>query len=172
ALDADAHQRAQRRDVLQRGHPAGGDDRGVGALAHLAQQVEVRAAQGAVLGDVGDDVAGAAVGVQPGEHLPQVPALPGPAAGGQRRAADVEPDGDAVTVLGDDPGGPLRVLQRGGAEVHPLGAGVQRPGQALVVADAAGQLDGDVEVGDDVREQLGVRAAAEGGVEVDEVDPL
>ena len=41
-----------------------------------------------------------------------------------------------------------------------------------VVADAAGQLDLDVEATDDVGQQLAVAALAEGGVEVDQVDPL
>src|SRR5690606_15076030 len=79
---------------------------------------------------------------------------------------------DPLTVAGDDLGGPLGVLEGGGAEVDPLGAGVERPGEALVVADPTGELDGDVEVGDELGEQLGVRAPPEGGVEVDEVDPL
>ena len=42
----------------------------------------------------------------------------------------------------------------------------------VVVADAAGQLDVDVEPADDLGEQLPVLAAAERGVEVDEVHPL
>ena len=94
----------------------------------------------AVLGDVGDDVARAAVAVQAGEHLEQLAALLGPAAGGQRGAAHVEADRDPVAVLGDRPGAPLRVLQRGGADVDPRAAGGQRRVQRRVVADAAGQL--------------------------------
>jgi len=41
-----------------------------------------------------------------------------------------------------------------------------------VVADPAAHLDLDVEGADDLREQLPVVAPAEGGVEVDEMDPL
>ena len=44
--------------------------------------------------------------------------------------------------------------------------------ERLGVADAAAHLDLDVEPADDAGEQLGVGAAAEGGVEVDQVQPL
>ena len=172
ALDADGGQAGERTDVVQRAHAAGGDDRPRRRGADLAQQVEVGTAQRAVLGDVGDHVPGAALGVQPGEGLVELAALLGPAAGGQPGAADVEADGDPVAVLGDRPGAPLRRLQRGGAEVHPAAAGGQGRGQRLVVADAAGELHVDVELADHAGQQLAVAAAAEGGVEVDQVDPL
>ena len=133
---------------------------------------EVRALEHAVLGDVGDDVAGAALGVEPRQRLPQVAALAGPAAGGQRGAAHVEADGHPVAVLGDGPGRPLGVLERGRAEVDPAAPGGQRPLEGLGVADAAAHLDLDVERPDDAGEQLGVGAAPERGVEVDEVQPL
>ena len=126
----------------------------------------------AVLVDVGDDVAGAALGVEPGQHVVEVAALAGPAARGQRAAADVEPDGHPVAVLGDRLGAPLGLLERGGADVDPAAAGGHRGGERLVVADAAAHLDLDVEGADDLRLQLAVVAAAERGVEVDEVDPL
>ena len=63
-------------------------------------------------------------------------------------------------------------LQRRGAEVDPAAAGGQRRGQRLVVPDAAGQLDVDVERADHPGQQLAVAAPAEGGVEVDQVHPL
>src|SRR5690606_8784 len=122
-------------------------------------------------GDVGDDVALAAGGVEALEGLPQVAALAGPAARGQGGAAHVEADGDAVAVLGDDVGGPLGVLERGGAEVHAAAAGGERRGEGFVVADPAGELDVHVHGGDDLGEEGGVGAAAEGGVEVDQVQP-
>ena len=75
-------------------------------------------------------------------------------------------------MVGDDALGPLGVLQGGGAEVDAGGAGLQCPGQEGVVADAAGQLDLDADLSDDAGEELGVGAAAEGGVEDDQVDPL
>ena len=75
-------------------------------------------------------------------------------------------------MLGDRPGAPLGRLQGGGAEVDPAAAGGQRRGERLVVPDAAGQLDVDVELADDPGEQLAVAAAAERGVEVDQVHPL
>src|SRR5699024_8050968 len=118
-------QLAQRAQVLEGGDPAGGDDLRLGARAHLPQQVQVRAAQGAVLGDVCDDVALAAGLVEPLEGLPEVPALAGPAAGGEGGPSHVEADGDAVAVLGEDLRGPLRVLERGGAEVDASAPGGQ-----------------------------------------------
>ena len=105
------------------------------------QQVEVRAGQRAVPADVGDDVARAAVGVEPGQHLVELAALLGPAAGRQRGAAHVEADGDPVAVPAMARAHPLGVLQRGRAEVDPGAAGGQRGLQRGVVADAAGQLD-------------------------------
>ena len=140
--------------------------------ADLQQQGQVGAGERAVAQDVGDDVPGAAGLLQPVEHLEEVAALPRPAARGELVAAHVEPDRDPVAVLGADAVAPLRVLQRGGAEVDPGRAGRQRRPQRRVVADAAGQLDLHVEPAHDVGEQLGVGAAAERGVEVDEVDPL
>ena len=123
------------------GDAAGGDDRPVGGGADVAQQVEVGALEHAVLVDVGDDVAGAALAVEPGQHLVEVAALAGPAARGQRAAADVEADRDPVAVLGDRRGAPLRLLERGGADVDPAAAGGHRRLQRLVVADAAAHLD-------------------------------
>jgi hypothetical protein len=65
---------------------------------------------------------------------------------------DVESDGDLLAMLGDDPRTPLRVLQRGRAEVDPRATGGQRRRQRVVVADAAGQLDGDVQLADHLGE--------------------
>src|SRR5699024_2637023 len=163
-------------DVGKRAHAAGGDDRRVGGGGHVAQELQVRAGEGAVLGDVGDHEAGAALGVEALEDLPQVAAVGDPAAAAEAPLAldlaDVHADGDAVAVLADDALAPLGVLQRGGADVHAAAARGQRGLQGLVVADAAGQLHVDVELADDVAQQLVVRAAAERRVEVDEVDPL
>ncbi len=66
-------------DVLQRRDTARGDDRPVRASAHVAQQLEVRALEHAVLVDVGDDVARAPLAVEPLQRLPEVAALLGPA---------------------------------------------------------------------------------------------
>ena len=78
---------------------AGGDDGLVGALGDLGEQFEVRALQRAVLGDVGDDVAGAAGLLEAVDDLPEVAAVLGPAAGGEGGAAHVEADGDGLAVL-------------------------------------------------------------------------
>src|SRR5699024_9776602 len=165
------HQLPQRPQVLERGDPAGGDDLRVGAGADVTQQVEVGAAQGAVLGDVGDDVALAAGLVEPLEGLPEVPALAGPAAGGEGGAAHGEAHRDAVAVLGEHHGGPLRDHRRCGAEVHAAATGGQGRGEGFVVPDPSGQLDVEVDGGDHLGQQRRVRAAAEGGIEVDQVQP-
>ena len=75
-------------------------------------------------------------------------------------------------MRGDRPPAPCRVLQRSRAEDDPRAVGGQRPLQRGVVADAARQLHLDVQLPDHAREQLGVGATAERGVEVDQVDPL
>ena len=142
------------------------------ARGDVGQQLQVGTAQRAVLGDVGDHVPDAARLVEAPEDLPEVPALLGPAACGERGAAHVEADGDAVAVLADDLGRPGRVLEGGGAQVDAPRAGREGALQRLVVADAARQLDLDVQLADHAREQLGVRTAPEGGVQVHEVDPL
>src|SRR5690606_36403215 len=68
-LDAQRHEVAQRGDVVEVRDAAGGDHGLRSARGDLAQQVEVRSAQGAVLGDVGDDVAAAAGLFQALQHL-------------------------------------------------------------------------------------------------------
>ena len=70
--------------------------------ADVAQQLEVGALEHAVLVDVGDDVARAALVVETVEHLVEVAAVPGPAPRGERLPAHVEADRDPVAVRGDD----------------------------------------------------------------------
>ena len=113
-----------------------------------------------VPGHVGDDAAGAAVPVQPRKGLPQVTAVTGPAASGEPvlyRAvrmlddAHVEGDRDPLAMRGDRPGAPCRVLQRSRSEDDPRRSGGERPLQRGVVADAARQLNLDVELPEDGR---------------------
>jgi hypothetical protein len=172
ALDPQVDELAQHAEVVQRRHAAAGDHRPVGRRAHRLQQLDVGPGEGAVAVDVGDDVSGAAVGVEAGERLEQLAAVLGPAAGGERRAADVEPDGDPVAHPGDRRAHPVRVLERCGAEIDAGAAGGERGVERGVVADAARQLDCDVELADDRRDQLAVAAAAERRVEVDQMHPL
>ncbi len=172
ALDAVGDQAHQRREVGQLGDAARGHHRPVGGRADVAQQLEVRTLEHAVLVDVGDDVARAALGVEPGQHVVEVAAVAGPAARGQGAAADVEADRDPVAVLGDRGRAPLRLLERRGADVDPAAAGGHRRRQRLVVADPAAHLDLDVEGADDLGLELAVVAAPERRVEVDQVEPL
>ncbi len=75
-------------------------------------------------------------------------------------------------MLGDDLGDPLGGLQGGGAEVDAAAAGGEGGGERGVVADAAGQLDLDVHGAGHFGDEGAVVAGAEGGVQVDEVQPL
>ena len=146
---------------------------GAGVRAQTSlQQSEIGAAERAVLGHVGDDVARAAGGVEPVDGLPEVPAVAGPAPSGQRRTAHVEADRHGVTEPVDHRSRPLRVLESGRAQVDPAAAGGQGHRQGLVVADAAGELHRDVEPADDVGQLVPVGPAPERRVEVDQVDPL
>src|SRR5699024_10011879 len=145
---------------------------GLGGLAHVTEQLEVRPGEHPVLGHVRDDVAGTAGGVHAGEGLPEVAALAGPATCGERRAADVEPHGHSLAVLGDGPCRPLGVLEGGGPEVDPGAPGGQCGAEGLLVADPAAQLHLDVEAPDDVGEEVPVASYAEGRVQVHQVDPL
>ena len=172
ALDAEGDEGAQHLEVVKAGDAAGGHDGLAGLFHHLAQQFDVGALQGAVLGHVGHDVAGAAGLLQPAQDLPEVAAFLGPAAAGQRGAADVQSDGDLVAEALDHAGRPLRVLQGGGAEVDPRHTEVEGLLERFVVAQAAGELHLDVEPSHDLAEQLGVGAPAERSIEVHEVDPF
>src|SRR6187402_120782 len=101
ALHAQRHEVPQRDDVVEARDSARGDDRLGRARGDLAQELEVRALQGSVLRDVGDDVAAAAGLLESPEHGPEVAALLGPAPGGERRAAHVESDRDHIAVASD-----------------------------------------------------------------------
>jgi hypothetical protein len=95
-----------------------------------------------------------------------------PSAGGEPGSPHVEPDRDLLAAGGDDVPDPVRPFQRGGADVDAGAAGGQRGGERGVVADAAGQLDRDVEAADHAGDQFRVGAAAERGIQIDQVDPL
>ncbi len=85
---------------------------------------------------------------------------------------DVEPDGDPVTMRGDDACAPLRVLQGGRPEVHSAGPRGEGRFEGGVVPDTAGQLHVHVELADHLGQQLAVGALAERGVEIHQMDPL
>src|SRR5690606_30187079 len=107
------------------------------------------------------------------QHLPEVSALFRPPACGQRRAANVQTDRDSVAVPTDHIGCPLRVLERGRAEVDARGAALERGFEAGIVADAARDLDVHIAVLlDDLADDRGVVATTERSIEVDEVNPL
>src|SRR3954447_7292163 len=64
AFDPLAGQCCDGAQVVETRDTAGGDHRRLGPLGDPGQQVQVGPAQGAVLGDVGDDVPGASFGVE------------------------------------------------------------------------------------------------------------
>src|SRR5262249_29400190 len=131
--------------VVELGNAAAGDDRLVGTLADLQQQRDVGPGEGAVAQHVGHHVPGAPGALQPVEDIDQVAAVAGPAARREGVPAHVEPDRHPLAVRGTRVVAPVRVLQRGGAQVDPGSTGAERPVQRLVVTDAAGQLNRDVE---------------------------
>ena len=171
ALHAQRDERGDGAQVGQAGHSTAGHHGRGGTGADVPEQVQVGSAQRAVLEHVGDDVPGAALGVEPVQRLVQVAALGGPATGGQPGTPDVQPDRDPLAVPGDDRAHPVRVLQRRGADVDPGAAGAERAGQRVVVPDAAGHLHLHVDLVHHVGEQVRVRAAPERGVQVHQVDP-
>src|SRR5699024_96924 len=163
-------------DVVQAGDTTRRDDRRGRRRGNLAQQLDIRAVQHAVTGDIGDNQAGHALGVEALEDLPQVAAVAGPATAAQAPLTvdltGVQADSDLISVLLDDLLAPFRVLQRGGSDVHPLASGGQGALEGGVVADAAGELDLQVHCLGDLADDLEVATSAEGGIEVDEVNPL
>src|SRR4051812_3765249 len=171
ALDAQAVQTGEGTKVVEAAHSPARHDGPVGGSADVAQQVEVRAGQRAVSADVGHDVTGTTIGVQPRQHVEQFAALLGPSARSECGAAHVEPHRDPLTVPGDGVAYPVRSLQGCGADVDPSRAGGEGGLQRLVVADAPGELNGHVKLADHRAQQLGIAPPTERRVEVHEVDP-
>ena len=132
----------QRDQVGDRGDAAGGDHRRVGRRAHLAQQLEVRPAQRAVLGDVGDDVAGAAVARPAGPAPPTGRRRPRSSRGRRACRAPARPARPRSarrarrSPTRTTPGPPARRCR-----CSPGCSRWPAPLQRLVVADPAGQLD-------------------------------
>jgi hypothetical protein len=136
------------------------------------EQLEVRPAKHAVSGYVGDHESGAASAVQPMQRLIEIAALPRPATRGELAAFDIQTDGDPLLVAINYLLTPLGALQRGGTDVHSSAPGSECPLQRVIIANAAGQLDIQPEVCDELGHDLGIVATAEGGIQVDQVNPL
>ena len=64
------------------------------------------------------------------------------------------------------------VLEGGRTNVDSFAPGGQRSGQRVVVADAAGKFDSDVETAHHRSQQFTIRPAPKGRVEIDEMNPL
>ena len=172
AFDTVGHQLGQRPDVGQRGDPPTGDDASVGTFANAPQQVEVRTGQHAIGGHVGDHISATAGRVQPLQRGVQLATVAGPAPGSQGVAPDVEPDRDPVTEGADDLLTPFGAFQGCGTDVDPSAAGRQRTIEAGVVSDTAREFDVEARLSRDLGDELGVVAAAEGRIEIDQMQPL
>ena len=96
-----------------------------------------------------------------------------PAPDGHLVAPGVEPDRDAARVLVAELLDQRRAFDRGGADDHPLDAGVEQLERGVGGAHAAADLDPARDAAHDQADLVEVRAlAGAGGVEVDDVDPL
>ena len=127
----------------------------------------------AVLGDVGDHVPGRAGLVEPLQHLEQVAAVAGPAPGREGTAAHVEPDRDPVAVLAAPPG---RTTAGSSSAAVPMLTRAA-PVASAARSDSSSRMPPDSSTFTSSRpttsaSRCGVGAAAERGVEVDQVDPL
>ena len=138
-----------------------------------AQQVEVRAGQHAVGGDVGDHEAGAAGRGPAGQGLVQLTALPGPAAGGELacrgRPGRWRSGRRSSAMISSHHSGRSSAAVPMLTRAQPVASARSRVSSSRMPPDSSTlqpQLGGDL--GDD----LGVVAAAERGVQVDQVDPL
>ena len=85
---------------------------------------------------------------------------------------DVEAHRHLVAELADCAGAPVRILQRRSTDIDPRATGGQCRPQRLVVPDAAGQFDFDIQRPDHLGKQFAVAAPAERSIEVNQVDPL
>ena len=106
------------------------------ARCHVTEQVEIGSAQSAILRHVGDDVPGTTVAIQALERLPQVAAFLCPAACCQCRAPHIEPDSNAIAVLGNGAGAPGWVLERSSADVDASTTRRQRGCQRSVITNS------------------------------------
>ena len=86
----------------------------------------------------------------------------------------IKADRHTIAVLLDDRSGPVRILQSGGADVHSGGAGLQCGFQRGVVAHATGHLDVHraTQLMHDGTQLITVVTGTEGGVQIDQMDPL
>ena len=137
-----------------------------------SQQVKVRAGQHAIGGHVGDHVSATAGSVQPLQRGVQLAAVAGPAPGSQGAPPDVQPDRDPVTEGADDLRTPFGTLQGCGTDVDPSAAGRQRTLEAGVVSDPAREFDVETCMSRELRDELGVVPAAEGRIEIDQMQPF
>jgi hypothetical protein len=121
---------------------------------------------------VRDDISPASVRIQASQSVPEIAAVLRPAAGRERLTPDIQADRDPLGVSRYRRSHPFWRLKGGRSEVHPRGSGGQGRGERTLVADAPRQLYRNPDSSHDLGEQFPVVAAAERGVEVDQVDPF
>src|SRR5690606_27426861 len=171
-FDAFWNEFAQNAQVLQRGDASRSNDWLARLSCDLPQQFNVRSSQGAILGHVGHDVAGTAGIFKACQHVPEVAAVLGPAVAGQSGAANVHAHRDLVAVACNGLLGPFRVFQCCGTEVDSGCAEFKCPIQRSIVADAAGELDLDVQFLGDALDNVHVAATVKGRVQVNQMQPF
>ena len=138
----------------------------------LVQQMVIGAAHHAVLRHVGDDIARAPLGIETINRLPQITTIASPATCRKRVTANVERNGDLIAVFANDTSTPVWVLQRRSADVDAGRTCRKGSLERLVIANATGQLHLEIEAANDASEELGIRPATEGSIQIHEVNPL
>ena len=160
--------------IVERAHAARSDHRRGEMLGERDRGVDIDAAHGAVAVDVGvDDGRDAGVLEAQREVERAHRALLGPAVDRHHALARIDADGDLARPLlagGLDQAG---LLDRHGAQDHPLDARFEPARDVLDGADAAAQLGRHVDRLQDLDDGLAVdRMALDRAVEIDQVQPF
>ena len=160
---------AHREEVVDRRDAPGRDHREAGA-EHLGEELDIRPRQRAVAGGARDEEprdAGARAVAR--ERRSRRPRRPRPAVDRDLAVADVDRDDEPLA----EPGRGLREErggERGGADHDAVGTGGERRRDRVVRAVAAAHLKRQASRGGDSLDEVERRHAAEGAVEVDEVE--
>src|SRR5690606_23000348 len=142
-----------------------------GRVGDRLESVGVHAAESSFAGDVGDEDPGEGDRVEAlEERFDGEPGRRGPSAGDDDVVADIGGDDDTLRVPLGEGGEPCRVLDGAGTGDDVGGAEAEERFGARVVADAAADLDGGVDGGEDRLDGVAVVSGAQRGIEVDDVE--
>ena len=168
ALDAEP---AQRGDVGQGVDTTRGDNTRIGRIRDARQQFQVCSPHLAVSGHVGDDKAGDPGLVERAEDLPDVAPLTRGAPRRETLSAHIETDRDARAECVDGIPHGVKVVQRLGCDVDPIGSRLEGGLHVAAAHDSARELDGHVDLVHHAGEQLIVVATSEGAIQIHQVHP-